>query len=114
MDTIIRGLALNEEEDLEDSENENDIVDLDDMPYKRFKFNIGNFSYSQRAYGPEAKKIEKEKASISCQRFCLLIKFMKEEQESFIQKHDQQIIILLENISSKVNAETFKNLKTLL
>ena len=60
MDTIIQGLALNDQEDLEDSEDENDIVDLDDMPYKRRKFNIGNFTYGQRAYGPEAKKKEKE------------------------------------------------------
>ena len=80
MDTIIQGLALNDQEDLEDSDDENDIYDLDDMPYKRRKTFYGDFSYGQRAYGPEAKKIEKEKASIGCQRFCLLLKFIKAEQ----------------------------------
>ena len=74
-DTIVQGLALNDLEDSEESEGDDDIVDFDDMPYKRRKTNFGDFSYGQRAYGTEAKKIEKEKASIGCQRFCLLIKF---------------------------------------
>ena len=113
-DTIVQGLALNDLEDSEESEGDDDIVDFDDTPYKRRKTNFGNFSYGQRAYGPEAKKIEKEKASIGCQRFCLLIKFMKAEQQRLIQKHDQQISILLERISTQVNAEALKNLKTLL
>ena len=84
MDTIIQGLALNDQEDLQDSEEDEDVIDVDDMPYKRRKTYIGDYTYGQRAYGVEAKKIEKEKATIGCQRFCLLIKFMKAEQQNLI------------------------------